>query len=541
MDELTSADLPLSPSEEVITWVTRNRMNSAHAMLYRSARWRDPLTDLVEDCVEVICTGCEEKALLPKVRAGNCHNNIARAPFGFYDWKGQSVIHGESTMCPYCGATGQAVHIGAFRDEFILANTWPLEVRAIKGRLVLICWYISRRMGKAGREYIVTFPYEAYVVEKRKINLFVGYTKYFTQLTFNERWEQRKKYSDRFGKLEYCVPWDAKILEGTTAENSKLNRYMKCRGDLYPVSYLRLWLKRPHVENLLMAGAGNILAEMIRRDCQVYHGPVHIPKLQDVNWKEKRPAQMLGLTKEEFRFVREGKWDLRQLDIFRALKKQGEAIDPVKDMEQVKLLGYYDVNRIIKGAANAPVMRSVRYLLKQRKACGSSASAETLLDYWRMAAANGADLNNPEVRFPQNLKRAHDQEAQRQRFIKQAGQLAAFEQRAAILDRLSFAADGLLIRPVHDPEELYQEGAKLHHCVYSYASRHAEGKTAIFLIRREDAPDEPFFTLELDEMNLSVRQNRGLRNCGRTKPVQDFQDKWLAWAMANESKGAKTA
>lgn len=42
-------------------------------------------------------------------------------------------------------------------------------------------------------------------------------------------------------------------------------------------------------------------------------------------------------------------------------------------------------------------------------------------------------------------------------------------------------------------------------------------------------------------MNLSVRQNRGLRNCGRTKPVQDFQDKWLAWAMANESKGAKTA
>ena len=39
------------------------------------------------------------------------------------------------------------------------------------------------------------------------------------------------------------------------------------------------------------------------------HPPV-VPegaKLEDINWKEKRPAQMLGLTKEEFRQIFPGR------------------------------------------------------------------------------------------------------------------------------------------------------------------------------------------------------------------------------------------
>jgi hypothetical protein len=207
----------------------------------------------------------------------------------------------------------------------------------------------------------------------------------------------------------------------------------------------------------------------------------------------------------------------------------------------IRRQGSWDVKRLINDAPGFPIMRSVRYLLKQAAVRGSDSSAATLLDYWRMALANGSNLDDPAVRYPQNLERAHDQEAQRQRFIKQAGQREAFAHRAQLLERFAFEADGLMIRPVHDPEELYQEGERLHHCVYSYASRHAEGKTAIFLIRRAEAPDVPFFTLELNEFSLTVRQNRGLRNCAKTKPVQDFEDKWISWAIANDLKGVRTA
>lgn len=85
-----------------------------------------------------------------------------------------------------------------------------------------------------------------------------------------------------------------------------------------------------------------------------------------------------------------------------------------------------------------------------------------------------------------------------------------------------------MIRPVRDEDELRREGNELNHCIGSYAQRHAEGKTAIFLIRRAETPDKPWYTLELDENKLSVRQNRGKHNCDKTKEIQAFEAAWIA-------------
>ena len=71
------------------------------------------------------------------------------------------------------------------------------------------------------------------------------------------------------------------------------------------------------------------------------------------------------------------------------------------------------------------------------------------------------------------------------------------------------------------------EGKKLHHCVGGYAKRHSKGDTAIFFIRHVTDPDISYFTLELDEKNLKVRQNRGCRNCARTDEVKLFEEKWI--------------
>ena len=36
----------------------------------------------------------------------------------------------------------------------------------------------------------------------------------------------------------------------------------------------------------------------------------------------------------------------------------------------------------------------------------------------------------------------------------------------------------------------------------------------------------------LDERELTVRQNRGMRNCPRTPEVRAFEDLWLSWVRA---------
>ena len=116
---------------------------------------------------------------------------------------------------------------------------------------------------------------------------------------------------------------------------------------------------------------------------------------------------------------------------------------------------------------------------------------------------------------------------------------AAFTTRFEALSRFSYVSPiGLQIFPAPSQISLIEEGEKLHHCVGGYATRHANGQTAIFFVRKIETPDEPFFTLELNEKTLSVVQNRGLRNCARTPEVVAFEEEWLQY-IKTIKKGKK--
>lgn len=120
---------------------------------------------------------------------------------------------------------------------------------------------------------------------------------------------------------------------------------------------------------------------------------------------------------------------------------------------------------------------------------------------------------------------------------------AAFTARLETLAPLSWQRGGSLIRPCAAPEELDAEGKALDHCVATYKGKHAEGKTAIFFIRRASSPEAPWYTLELDLKDFTVLQNRGKCNCDRTKAVEDFEAAWLEHIrpMKEQKKGSGAA
>ena len=104
---------------------------------------------------------------------------------------------------------------------------------------------------------------------------------------------------------------------------------------------------------------------------------------------------------------------------------------------------------------------------------------------------------------------------------------------------LAVALGHTILPPRGSLVPLVAEGDALHHCVGTYAKDHANGKTAIFFIRRAKAPRKSFYTLELNEGKLVVRQNRGRRNCARTKEVEELEAVWLAWLKAGAPRDAK--
>ena len=104
------------------------------------------------------------------------------------------------------------------------------------------------------------------------------------------------------------------------------------------------------------------------------------------------------------------------------------------------------------------------------------------------------------------------------------------------MSRYAWEHDGILIRPAASEQELRKEGSALHHCVATYAKRHAAGELTIFFIRRVEEPDKPWFTLNFNEKFLSVTENRGLHNCVRTPEIEAFEAAWLAWVRADCKK-----
>jgi hypothetical protein len=181
-------------------------------------------------------------------------------------------------------------------------------------------------------------------------------------------------------------------------------------------------------------------------------------------------------------------------------------------------------------------MKTVKYILQQKKKYpdDNSTDVSSLIDYWNMAEKAEFDLSIDSVKWRQRLNSAHDQAMLQQKFTEDKELIQKFISRFKQLNKLAWENAGILIRPAKNQGELKLEGQFLHHCVAGYTKSHAEGKTAIFFIRKAEEPDIPWFTLELNEEDYTVRQNRGKCNCARTKEVIEFENLWLAEIKARK-------
>ena len=353
---------------------------------------------------------------------------------------------------------------------------------------------------------------------------------------------------ERWCQEEHIYGLTPELVAESCLPHCKLDVYMRERpgAEHYPVPYLRLYQEHPNVEGILLHGLPRVLDDLIRdkvREPLWENNRRGRLELSQLDWSQTRPAQMLHLTKDELRLGREQDWGVLFWNLFRYSKAvQGEILTG-EDITNAFYLGDEHVDQLV---GRGPVAKSIRYLLRQ---CGQwdgiwtpvemededppedaeIPDVQLLLDYWSMAEQLGRDLSNDRVRFPHNLIAAHDEAAAQMRQREADGLANQFRIRWHLLRRWAFEADGLLIRPARSQRELTDEGNQLSHCVSTYGKDHATGKSAIFFIRRKRAPGKSYYTLELDEKTLTVRQNRGLRNCARTHEVLEFEQLWLKW------------
>ena len=527
-----AAELPQEPPEGLIPWLQKKGKLQEHVIWYKAAWVHDPLTGQRKRMAQLRCSACGDT-----MYAGRIPN--PGHTFGYVDPEsGHPVSSGNHVRCPMCGCAAEALHVGRGRGGRYGKEYWPLTITRVGDRLALVGWCVGKYISCEGVERISCRQYEAYVVEERKVVRLMGYIKCLSTVSFFGHWEQRRNCLDNWGEADLVYPWDRRLLIGSTAENSKLDLYMRAAKEPYPVTYLRLWQRHRNIENLIMQGCGALVGEMIRAESYrySYERARGVPQLAEINWKEKRPAKMLGLSGEEFRFCRALKWTPEELQFYRLCRETGIRLRVPEDLDDCKAAGLYWCRWVIE-QERAPLLRTVRYLKRQRTK-DRRADRPILDDYWRIARGEGYDLADEHVRFPKDLLRAHDRVAEERRVREEARQARdraekneklreAFAARLEALAPLAWQQGGILIRPCAAPEELDAEGRALSHCVATYKDKHASGKTAIFFVRKASEPDKPWFTLELNLSDFTVLQNRGKCNCARTKEVEAFEAAWL--------------
>lgn len=525
MEDYTSL-LPLLPPEEILEWAQSKGHLNGHLLAYEKVWITDPITEQKYATCKCRCSACQGEFYLDYRSGGSsgypkntysCYNYATNETFG--DWS--------STLCPECRTPVRTMRFAAINGYHYSGGLRPITIHVIdKDKLVVIIWNIVRRIYRDMSIETEYKRYEAYVLDGKKLIRCKGYKMgMFGNGEWLDGWEQCKRSEDCSGSFDPDVIYgfNMKQLRGTLWENSKLDKYLKsAKGHARIVLYLRSFAQYPNVENLVMTGGAYLLSELYTKHSSGYVRNAAPRTVSEINYKEARPAQMLGLNKDEFRFFTENKVEWSEIEFYKAHRSE---LKP-EDMLVLKKLNSY--KSLIDSEYPCNIMSAARYLLKQQEKRRDyyTSSVSYLHDYWRMLLQVEGEITAAN-RYPQNLHRAHDAVSRRIEQAKKAEREEKFIRRRDELAKFSWEKDGLIIRAVSGDDELYAEGKKLSHCVYSYADRHCSGQTAIMVIRHADEPDVSYFTLELGEKDLRVRQNRGLRNCARTEEVERFEAAWL--------------
>ena len=308
-------------------------------------------------------------------------------------------------------------------------------------------------------------------------------------------------------------------------------------------------------EMLLKMRLGNILDDWVK---------LKKKNAAVLRWEETDPRKAFRLTGAELKEWIDSGGETRVLTFRKQLEREGIHAGIAETVQMVR--GTVDLESVMRNAFrkadewHGNKGQVLRYL-RERAEPGSlgrlDAATRYWLDYIDAAESNGVELWKKKNFLPRDLRRAHDRECS----IRQArleAERAEQERRKALAEaeiwavrfeevrkKYALEMDGLVIVAPGCANDILQEGKVLCHCVGGYANRHRDGKTTILFLRKAQAPDKPFMTIEMNGNKLV--QIHGYRNEGLytgkgrfapdpRKVYKDWLDTWMRWLMAGSPR-----
>lgn len=239
-------------------------------------------------------------------------------------------------------------------------------------------------------------------------------------------------------------------------------------------------------------------------------------------------TDITGLSKQYLPLCRKYNTSFKQVDLIKNAKcwvnsdmfervlkicKSDYAIDYLVDILRYKQIG--------------SLKSELNYLIKQSNLLGKTTGSQIVTwhrDYLSMCRMLGVDIGRKSVKFPKNLKEAHDRVLKEKHDIEVKKYDMILQERA---DKLyeglpqDYIKDGFAVLKPNSRTDFIKEGESLSHCVgrvSTYYTEHITGDKMIFFIRRADDINTPFVTMQLDLRSFAILQIYGF---GDKKPNAD--------------------
>lgn len=428
----------------------------------------------------------------------------------------EAVSHNIKVICPECGEMAKCKEY--FRGRKNLTDC---------GRILFLTRHGRDTYGQLD-EYIINYDgytspsVSVWPSAQYKFNSDeqIGYKRKPSGFT-EERWTQMRvvkipgvggifgnsKFSDTYFYDPSKVGTDLKYA------NMDMNRFESNIWEPYLIiRYIYGFLKYRSIELLEKAGFQNVVRDYITGNVRGY-----------VNWRGKSLRKILRLNNGEIKEARKFNAGTNELEKYRKGKELFPGYNFENTIKLVDKISWYRWNELkVSIEQYVPFRKAVEYILTQ--SCTSFGDYE---DYLRECNVLGMDMRDKKVLYPNKLLEAHRKtslQIQIEKDKKMEEDFRIHERKIIPMDEPYFF-NGYLIRPAENPEELYEESKILQHCVRTYVSRVASGETSILFIRKQEEPDKPLYTLELNK-DRKIVQCRGLKNCGYPDDVGELIKHW---------------
>ena len=522
--------------------------------------------NLKDGTKECFCTSCNEHFIFDIGRVYTSDD------LDFFNSK-----HNEVRRCPKCGRLCTIKSIGRARNA---GNLWQ-EIRVVvveiinENAVLFKCYYASKGYSqevfytnkyrwlkpvKAGsdeeRFMKIAEPQLSRVYLLQPGNVQNARLEHYFYWYNDPGWKLKNKANEPFYGMfgagtDYAII-NLELIYKTFLRYAALkewkNTFKKQYGNwsMSIISFLCRSAEYPALETLTKLGFEKIVDEAVI--CNRYHK-------RYVNWNAKSPWDIFKMPKTEYKKLLafmsvHPSYLMLYIEIYHTLQRLKIKGGMERAYRLADICGGAEwiwketVLVLLKQGYNATKFEN--YLNKNTKS-GSTPYATLILlkDYWKMAQELKYDLNDEVVRFPKNLKSAHDTADMNIKLIKED------EWRKANAEKLKkvrkykkqygYIGEKYSIILPTTPADIVAEGQLMHHCVGGYADRHFSGALCICFLRKNDDIETPLYTIEMRGKKLGQVQRKG--NAHPTFREEDaevkaFFDEWLEW-VENGSKRKK--